>query len=172
MRQIIITLLLAYTTVCATAQSKFDQYDKYTNYYSVIVKDGKVESIGQKFMIYRDKMAFLFDSDSASDANMHMKNYKKNGNTETFDLYPEANPGTKLCSVKLIITNEKKTIIIGSPMNINTEVKTDKELGLNNHHTTGRGVNPATNTKEKITGGAKKLLDKGKGLFKKNKKEE
>ena len=37
--------------------------------------------IDRKAMIYR------FDGDSEEDCTMEMRNYKKNGNTETFEIY-------------------------------------------------------------------------------------
>lgn len=63
-----------------------------------------------KYMIDRDAKKFQFDSDSPDDANMLMKNYKKVGNKETFDLYPEIDPNTKLFSVELIIDTTQKTV--------------------------------------------------------------
>ena len=50
-------------------------------YYSVEGMSFKIRN-----WIDRSAMIFYFDSDSEDESTMLMKNYKKNGNKETFDL--------------------------------------------------------------------------------------
>ena len=49
--------------------------------------DSKGTNFAIRDFIDRKAMTYRFDGDSEDECTMDMKNYKKNGNTETFDIY-------------------------------------------------------------------------------------
>ena len=125
------------------------------------------------YWIDRDAQMFYFDSDSEEDATMMIKNYKKNGNKETFDIYPKNNPSKKLGSVVLVINPEltakddlssQSLIVKAYGQTYNHGVKTEKQNG---NKSKGGGSESVV---DKAKEGAKDLFNKGKNLFKKKDK--
>ena len=49
--------------------------------------DAKGEQSAGREFIDRKDLVYIFAGDSEDNCTMEMRNYKKNGNTETFDLY-------------------------------------------------------------------------------------
>jgi hypothetical protein len=136
--------------------------------------------------IDRKAMVYRFDGDSEDECTMEMKNYKKNGNTETFDIYAKAgyNKGKKQGSItittdpnlvvakdkELDLSKQKATIKDGSStktLYFLTEKQYNEFHGKSGDGESGGSLNPV----DKAKGKAKDLLNKGKSLFKKKKKE-
>ena len=131
--------------------------------------------IDRKAMIYR------FDGDSEDECTMEMKNYKKNGNTETFDIYAKFGyqKGKKQGSItittdpNLVVAKGKELDLSKQKVVINNSGHTYKYYfltGKQHAKLYGRGgggesLNPVDKAKEK----GKDLLNKGKNLFKKKK---
>ena len=131
--------------------------------------------IDRKAMIYR------FDGDSEDECTMEMKNYKKNGNTETFDIYAKFGyqKGKKQGSITittdpdLVVAKGKELDLSKQKVVINNSGHTYKYYfltGKQHAKLYGRGggsesLNPVDKAKEK----GKDLLNKGKNLFKKKK---
>ena len=136
-----------------------------------------------QFWIDREAMFFYYDSDSEDDAKMQIKNYKKNGNKETFDIY-QASTGEKWGRVEIVIdpTLEIKQgmDLTKQTMYLKTKYEDQKFAILHGqkqydeyYEKSGRGgddvkdeiqkKNPLNKAKDK----AKGLLNKGKNLFKK-----
>ena len=130
--------------------------------------------------IDRSKKMFYFDSDS-DEGTMMMKNYKKNGNKETFDLYPKFDPSTKFASMT-IITDPNLQVAPG--MNLKTQTITEKGDGYTKTSgfltqeqekmydkvggNSGSGsTSEEGNVVDKAKAKGKALLNKGKNLFKK-----
>lgn len=147
-------------------------------YYSVEGMSFKIRN-----WIDRSAMIFYFDSDSEDEATMLMKNYKKNGNKETFDIY-QASTGEKWGRVEIVIdpTLEIKQgmDLTKQTMYLKTKYEDQKFAILHGqkqydeyYEKSGRGgddvkdeiqkKNPLNKAKDK----AKGLLNKGKNLFKK-----
>lgn len=143
----------------------------------------------QSFMrdfIDRKAMIYRFDGDSEDDCTMEMKNYKKNGNTETFDIYAKFGyqKGKKQGSItittdpnlvvtkgkELDLSKQKATIKDGtSTKNLYflTETQYNEYRGKNGDAEGAGRLNPVDKAKSK----AKDLLNKGKGLIKKKNKD-
>ena len=136
-----------------------------------------------QFWIDREAMFFYYDSDSEDDAKMQIKNYKKNGNKETFDIY-QTSTGEKWGRVEIVIdpTLEIKQgmDLTKQTMYLKTKYEDQKFAILHGqkqydeyYEKSGRGgddvkdeiqkKNPLNKAKDK----AKGLLNKGKNLFKK-----
>ena len=133
--------------------------------------------IDRKAMIYR------FDGDSEDDCTMEMKNYKKNGNTETFDIYAKfgyekgkkrgsititTDPNLVVTKDNVDLSNQKVVIKDGSvtyKYYFLTGKQNDKFRGKSSNGGGGGSLNPVDKAKEK----GKALLNKGKDLFKKKK---
>ena len=130
--------------------------------------------IDRKAMIYR------FDGDSEDECTMEMKNYKKNGNTETFDIYAKFGYEKGKKKGHITITTDPDLVVAEGNVDLSKQKVTIKdEYGTKNLYfmTTkqwnkfyGRGggsesSNPVGKAKEK----GKDLLNKGKNLFKKKK---
>ena len=136
-------------------------------------------NFGGRNWIDRSAKMFYFDSDSEDDATMLIKNYKKNGNKEMFDIYMKIDPSTKFQSITIITDPNLK---VSKDMNLKTQTITRKgddysmTMGflteaqqkeydkLSGKQTTSSG-NAVDKAKEK----GKALLNKGKNLFKKKK---
>ena len=127
------------------------------------------------YWIDREAQLFYFDSDSEDDATMMMKNYKKNGNKETFDIYQKSNPSKKVGSVVLVINPEltakddltsQSLVVKAFGQTYNHGVKTEKQNG---NKSKGGDMNDVV---DKAKEGAKNLFNKGKNLFKKKDKKE
>ena len=139
------------------------------------------QSVGREF-IDRKGMTYIFAGDSEEDCKMEMRNYKKNGNTETFDLYTKVGPdkGKKRGSAT-IVTDPDLVVVKGKPLNLSKQKATIKSDGYTYKYYFltekqynkiygrrgggGEGLNPVDKAKEK----GKDLLNKGKNLFKKKK---
>ena len=140
----------------------------------------------QSFMrdfIDRKAMIYRFDGDSEDECTMEMKNYKKNGNTETFDIYAKFGyqKGKKKGSITittdpdLIVTKGKELDLSKQKVTIKDEHGTKNlyfltEKQYNKYHGKSGGSeggfkNPVDKAKDK----AKDLLNAGKGLLKKKK---
>ena len=127
------------------------------------------------YWIDREAQLFYFDSDSEDDATMMMKNYKKNGNKETFDIYQKSNPSKKVGSVVLVINPEltakddltsQSLVVKAFGQTYKHGVKTEKQNG---NKSKGGDMNDVV---DKAKEGAKNLFNKGKNLFKKKDKKE
>ena len=142
------------------------------------------DSKGTEFMIRdfidRKAMIYRFDGDSEDDCTMEMRNYKKNGNTETFDLYVKGGyekgkkrgSGTIVTDPDLVVAKGKvdmskqKATIKSDGYTYKYFFLTEKQY--NKFYGRGGGgesSNPVEKAKEK----GKDLLNKGKNLFKKKK---
>ena len=78
MRRILFTALML-IGLCLSASAQKEEM----HYYS----DSKGSSWVIREFIDRSAKMYYFDGDSEKDCTMEMKNYKKSGNTETFDIY-------------------------------------------------------------------------------------
>ena len=78
MKRVLFTAMML-IGLCLSASAQEEELFYYTN--STGTDFSIRDFIDRKAMIYR------FDGDSEDECTMEMKNYKKNGNTETFDIY-------------------------------------------------------------------------------------
>ena len=145
--------------------------------------DAKATDSYMRDFIDRKAMTYRFDGDSEDECTMEMKNYKKNGNTETFDIYAKFGyeKGKKQGSITittdpdLVVTKGKELDLSKQKVVINNSGHTYKYYfltGKQHAKLYGRGgggesLNPVDKAKEK----GKDLLNKGKNLFKKKKKD-
>ena len=132
-----------------------------------------------------DRSAMIFYYDGDSDGSMIMKNYKKEGNKETFDLYPNYDPNTKYITMTIITDPDLQ---IASDMNLKTQNATEKGPDFTTVYgflteeqqkayskmTGGKDDGPdggleGGNVVDKAKEKGKALLNKGKDLFKKKK---
>ena len=144
--------------------------------------DAKATDSYMRDFIDRKGMTYRFDGDSEDECTMEMKNYKKNGNTETFDLYVKGGyekgkkrgSGTIVTDPDLVVAKGKvdmskqKATIKSDGYTYNYFFLTEKQY--NKFYGRGGGgesSNPVEKAKEK----GKDLLNKGKNLFKKKKKD-
>ena len=161
------TLVLLGWTLAAVAQISGNRV-----WYNAYV-DKEHQHYHTHYIMDRKAMEFHFDWDS--DNEMLMKNYKKSGNTETFDAYYKENPNKLFAHITLVIDSSK-------PVNSNITVKiveyaSNPEhyyLEEDNSELGGKaGGSPVDvsggNAKGSVKNGAKNLLNKGKNLFKKKK---
>ena len=131
--------------------------------------------------IDRDAKTYRFDGDVEEECTMEMRNYKKNGNTETFDIYVKSghekgkkrgsisittDPDLTVSKGKADLSKQKVTIKDGG-VTYNYYFMTEKQSEKYNGKSAGsvKSTNPVDAAKEKGKG----LLEKGKGLFKKKK---
>ena len=136
-----------------------------------------------QFWIDREAMFFYYDSDSEDDAKMQIKNYKKNGNKETFDIY-QASTGERWGKVEIIIDPtleiKKGMDLTKQTMYLKTKYEDQKFAILHGqkqyeqyYGKSGRGGSDVEselsgkNPLDKAKNKAKGLLNKGKKLFKK-----
>ena len=129
------------------------------------------------YKIDRENKKWYFDSDSESDANMLIKNYKKSGNKETFDLEPEIKDGAGMKHhVELVSENGVETEIKITCNNysngwymLSREPRGKKSSASSKPDTSAEGVTEAAteSATDKVKSSGKKLLNKGKNLFKK-----
>ena len=160
------TLVLLGWTLAAVAQISGSRV-----WYNAYV-DKEHKHYYTHYIMDRKAMEFHFDWDS--DNEMLIKNYKKSGNTETFDAYHKENPNKLFAHITLVIDSSK-------PVNSNITVKIVEYASKPEHYYLeeskselgGNAGGPASvtrgNASGSLTGGAKKLLNKGKNLFKKKK---
>lgn len=139
--------------------------------------------VGSWIIVDTDKMQCIYDGDS--DGTTIIKNYKKEGNKETFAVY-DKNDTSQLIEEFEIITTETKTTVTRiyrdqktGPIVVGDEKQRDahheKVYGKESSNSekqpaTISSKNPADKTKNKVTGGVKNLLNKGKNLIKKKEK--
>ena len=147
-------------------------------------RDAKATQSIMRDFIDRKAMLYRFDGDSEDDCTMEMKNYKKNGNTETFDIYAKFGYEKGKKKGHITITTDPDLVVAEGNVDLSKQKVTIKdEHGTKNLYfmTTkqwnkfygksgvggeGRGsANPVDKAKDK----AKDLLNKGKGLIKKKK---
>ena len=139
--------------------------------------DAKATDSYMRDFIDRKAMTYRFDGDSKDECTMEMKNYKKNGNTETFDIYVKQGPEKGKKNGSITIVTDPNLEVKKNEANLAKQTITIKSAGYTrkyyfmtekqNNKFRGKHTNPIDKAKDK----AKGLLDKGKGLFKKNKKE-
>jgi hypothetical protein len=143
-------------------------------------RDSKGTEFTIRDFIDRKAMTYRFDGDSEDDCTMEMRNYKKNGNTETFDIYVKAGyeKGKKRGSIT-IVTNPELVVAKGQELDLSKQTVTIKDgqtqkfyfltgeqynKYYGNSNSGGiESLNPVDKAKEK----GKNLLNKGKNLFKK-----
>ena len=166
------TLVLLSMALTAVAQKRV-WYDAYND------KDHK--QYFTHYIMDRKNMEFHFDWDS--DNEMVIKNYKKNGNTETFDAYHKEDPKKLFAHITLTTDSDPAKMKITVSI---VEYSTRKEEyyiwegkresdRLNNNDTPGYNQGGVPTTKQgggsnSVKDGAKNLLNKGKNLFKKKEK--
>ena len=143
--------------------------------------DAKGEQSAGREFIDRKDLVYIFAGDSEDDCTMVMRNYQKNGNTETFDLYIKlgSHKGKKRGSGK-IVTAPDLVVSKGKELDMSKQKATIKSDGYtykyffltekqyNKFYGRGGGgenSNPVEKAKEK----GKDLLNKGKNLLKKKK---
>ena len=146
--------------------------------------DAKATDSYMRDFIDRKAMTYRFDGDSEDECTMEMKNYKKNGNTETFDIYAKFGYEKGKKKGHITITTDPDLVVTKGNVDLSKQKVTIKnEYGTKNLYfmTTkqwnkffgksggvgeDRGnANPVDKAKEK----GKDLLNKGKNLFKKKK---
>lgn len=150
------------------------------HYYS----DSKGTEWAIRDFIDRSAKMYYFDGDSPSDCEMEIRNYKKNGDTETFDIYVKegyqkgkkrgsitimTDPNLDIKAKELDLSKQKVTIKDGSHTYkyfFLTGKQYDKRNGKSSG---GDSENPIDKVKDKAKDKGKALLNKGKGLFKKKK---
>ena len=146
--------------------------------------DAKGTQFCVRDFIDRKAMVYRFDGDSEDECTMEMKNYKKNGNTETFDIYAKAGyeKGKKRGSIT-ITTDPNLVVEKGKELDLSKQKATVKdgtstknlyfltEKQYNEFHGKSGDGAGSMNPVDKAKGKAKDLLNKGKGLFKKKNKE-
>ena len=148
-----------------------------------------MDSKGQQQMVRdfidRNALTYRFDGDSEDDCIMEMRNYKKKGNTETFDIYVKQgfDKGKKRGHIT-IVTDPDLVVTKGGELDLSKQTAIIKDgsdtkklfflTGKQYNKFRGRrggdveeGMNPVEKAKAK----GKDLLSKGKNLFKKKNKE-
>ena len=147
-------------------------------YYSVEGMSFKIRN-----WIDRSAMMFYFDSDSEDEATMLMKNYKKNGNTETFDIYYHMgyNKGKKRGSITIVtdpnldikakeLDLSKQTVTIKDGTHtFKYYFLTEAQEKIYNKKIGKGGGSEGGSAIDKAKDKAKGLLNKSKNLFKKKK---
>ena len=146
--------------------------------------DAKATDSYMRDFIDRKGMTYRFDGDSEDECTMEMKNYKKNGNTETFDIYAKFGYEKGKKKGHITITTDPDLVVTKGNVDLSKQKVTIKdEYGTKNLYfmTTkqwnkffgesggggneGGSLNPVDKAKDK----AKNLLNKGKNLIKKKK---
>lgn len=169
MKRFFITMLLAVVATSAFAQN-------WQELFSYDLKSGEYRTY---FKIDRDAKYFSFDADG--DQNNPIKNYKKVGNKETFDVYVDYNPSQMCAKVELTLDPAlAKTKIKSTEDLAKQQIKVTRIPG-NVVETYGiklkeQGGNypfhdddPTAAATDKVREGATKLLNKGKDLLQKQK---
>lgn len=131
--------------------------------------------------IDRSAMMYYFDSDSESDAVMMIKNYKKTGNKETFDVYPKAYPDQKRGTITILTDPDfkvsanpdfsKQTITLkvdGYTQKFGFMTESQRKM-YDKISGKSSGASDGGSVVDKAKDKAKGLLNKGKNLFKKKK---
>ena len=156
------------TIITASAQPR--------KFYFLYLEGHENEPMSSWFQVDTDKMVCLWDGDS--DGTTLMKNYKKEGNKEIFDIYP-TDHNEIIESMELITTDEKITvtriypsgdkvgpIVIGDEKARDAYFKKIRGEESGNDSSVG-GIGDAKN---KVVGGVKNAFNKTKDVFKKKDK--
>ena len=172
MKRVLFTVLML-IGLCLSASAQKEEIFYYM--------DSKGTQFAIRDFIDRKAMIYRFDGDSENDCIMEMKNYKKNGNTETFDIYVKqgSEKGKKRGSITIV--TDPNLDIKAKELDLSKQTATIKDGGqtrkcyfltgkqydkLNGKRGgSGESLNPVDKAKEK----GKDLLNKGKNLFKKKK---
>lgn len=171
MKKVMFAILMFMGLAMSVSAQKEELY-----YYS----DSKGTTFVAREFIDRSANMYYFDGDSPNDCEMEIRNYKKNGDTETFDIYVKEGhkKGTKRGSITIVtdpnldikakeldLSKQKVTIKDGS-YTYKYYFLTGKQNDKRNGKSSGvGGENPVDKAKDK----GKALLNKGKGLLKKKK---
>ena len=169
MKRFFITMLLAVVATSAFAQN-------WQELFSYDLSSGEYRTY---FKIDRDAKFFSFDADG--DQNNPIKNYKKVGNKETFDVYVDFDPSQLCAKVELTLdpalakTKIKSTADLAKqqikvtriPGNVveTYGIKLKEQGGNYPYH----DDDPTAAATDKVREGATKLLNKGKDLLQKQK---
>lgn len=165
-----LVIMLFVSVLSVSAQSQ--------TYYTLYPVGHENESVYTFYKINRSAKKFYFDSDSPSDANMLIKDYKKTGAKESFDLYPEEAPGQKLFHVEFNgDADGKKTLTFwrNGTMTDNYVVGSKQEQAIHDKKVSSTSGGQASGTAagdapaKGLKGSVKKTLNKGANLFKKKK---
>ena len=173
MKRVLFTAMML-ISLCLSATAQKEEI----HYYA----DPKGEEWAIRDFIDRKAMIYRFDGDSEDECTMEMKNYKKNGNTETFDIYAKFGYEKGKKKGHITITTDPDLVVAKGNVDLSKQKVTIKdEYGTKNLYfmTTkqwnkfygksggeGRGsANPVDKAKDK----AKDLFNKGKNLIKKKK---
>ncbi len=171
MKKVLLTAMML-IGICLSAYAQEEEI----HYYA----DSKGADWAIRDFIDRKAMIYRFDGDSEDECTMEMRNYKKNGNTETFDIYVKNGyeKGKKRGSIT-IVTDPDLVVAKGKDLDLSKQTATIKDSGYTRKFyfltekqynkysgsSSGGSVNPIEMAKEK----GKNLLNKGKDLFKKKK---
>lgn len=173
MRKLILLFLLLATDI-PYAQAKKEKLRAYR-----IQENGGQGSFVFQLWIDREAMKFYFDSDSEDEANMLIKNYKKTGDKETFDVYPEVDPSAKHCAITLDMEAGKngtialkydfgtQTYMIEAASDEQSAPAADDKKSAVAPENKPVDNKPVDNKPEGNESGVKKVLNKGLGVFKK-----
>ena len=174
-RVLFTTMMLIGLCLSASAQ------EEELHYYL----DAKGETWMMRDFIDRKAMIYRFDGDSENDCIMEMRNYKKNGNTETFDIYVKqgyekgkkrgsitivTDPDLDIKAKELDLSKQTATIKDGEQTR-KCYFLTGKQYDKFNGKRGGDGNDAPEdgNAIDKAKDKGKALLNKGKNLFKKKK---
>ena len=148
-------------------------------YYFMYFLDNKEELLGGWFIIDREKMTYEPESDS--EVLNQIKNYKKSGNVETFEVWDDNYFVHKVelvteptqTTVTFIYKSEQgeeraPTQIIGSEAE--WEKAYEAKYGKKPSRPGSEDEQSSSNPVDKVTGGVKNALNKTKDLFKKKEK--
>ena len=175
MKRVLFTAMML-ISLCLSATAQKEEI----HYYA----DPKGEEWAIRDFIDRKAMIYRFDGDSEDECTMEMKNYKKNGNTETFDIYVKAgyDKGKKRGSITIV--TDPNLDIKAKELDLSKQTVTIKDSGYTRkfYFLTGKqcdkrngnrggGDGESLNPVDKAKAKGKDLLNKGKNLFKKKKKD-
>ena len=174
MKRVLFTVLML-TVLCLSASAQKEEM----HYYS----DSKGNSWVIREFIDRSAKMYYFDGDSEKDCIMEMKNYKKNGNTETFDIYYHMgyNKGKKRGSITIVtdpnldikakeLDLSKQTVTIKDGTHtFKYYFLTEAQEKIYNKKIGKGGGSEGGSAIDKAKDKAKGLLNKSKNLFKKKK---
>lgn len=162
---LISTLFLLSLTLSVVAQTSANRvwYNAY--------KDKDHKQYFTHYIMDRKAMEFHFDWDS--DNEMVIKNYKKNGNTETFDTYYKDNPSKQFAHIVLVTdaTNPANSNITVQMVEYSSKKESyyivEDNTQLKNNSGSGSASGKGGDGISSVKDGTKNLLNKGKNLFKK-----
>ncbi|MBO5700447.1 MAG: hypothetical protein J6R57_03395 [Bacteroidales bacterium] len=169
MKRFFITMLLA-----AVATTSFAQ--NWQELFSYDLSSGEYRTY---FKIDRDAKFFSFDADG--DQNNPIKNYKKVGNKETFDVYVDYMPNQLCAKVELTLVPEMEKTKIKTTADLEKQIikvthYPDKRVETFGIKLKSQGGNypfhdddPTAAATDKVKEGATKLFNKGKDLIQKQK---